>query len=155
MRNVLPLAPLMRMYRYGILPEAVSSLSIAGISILSIAYRGHSAPVNAIAWSPDSKIIASGSEDKTVQVWDVVTGYNIFTSRDHSSIVTAVDWSPDGSLLASANGDGYVQLWDTSSGRKVDSYRHSSPVRTVAWSPDSTCLAFGGDDGTIQVWIVS
>jgi len=81
-------------------------------------YRGHSGPVNAVAWSPDSKRIASGSWDSTVQVWDAINGGNVYTYHGHSSYVLAVAWSPDGKRIASASGsitspssDHTVQVW--------------------------------------------
>lgn len=74
-------------------------------------YRGHSGSVDAVAWSPDGKRSASGSDDHTVQVWDAVNGGNVFTYRGHgTSHVHAVAWSPDGKRLASGS-FGEVQVW--------------------------------------------
>lgn len=67
--------------------------------------------MNAITWSSDGARIASGSWDKTVQVWDVATGQNIFTYSGHSSSVNAVAWSPDGTRIASASDDRTVYVW--------------------------------------------
>jgi serine/threonine protein kinase len=64
-----------------------------------------------VAWSPDGTRIASGGRDKTVQVWDAVTGHAMFTYHDHSSWVYTVAWSPDGTRIASAGNDGTVQVW--------------------------------------------
>jgi eukaryotic-like serine/threonine-protein kinase len=74
-------------------------------------YRGHSSGVFAVAWSPDGKRLASGSQDKTVQVWDATDGGHVFTYRGHSSYVYAVAWSPDGRRLASGSLDKTVQVW--------------------------------------------
>src|SRR6266568_4771931 len=63
----------------------------------------------ALAWSPDGKHIASGSEDRTVQVWKVTTGHRILTYRGHADIVGAVAWSPDGKRIASVGDD--VRIW--------------------------------------------
>src|SRR5216683_890945 len=118
-------------------------------------YRGHSLGVNAVAWSPDSTRIASGSDDGMVQVWDATNGGNVFTYRGHASnVVYAVAWSPDGTRIASGSGDGTVQVWDATDGRHVFTYRgHAgSAVEGVAWSPDGRRIASGGDDSTVQVW---
>ncbi len=74
-------------------------------------YRGHSAGVNTIVWSPNGKRIASGSNDNTVQVWDATTGGHAFTYHDHSDWVNALAWSPDGRRIASGGNDGTVQVW--------------------------------------------
>jgi len=65
--------------------------------------------LQSVGWSPDSKYIASGSWDSTVQVWDAATGRHIFTYEGHVGAVGAVAWSPDGSRIASA-GD-TVRVW--------------------------------------------
>jgi WD40 repeat protein len=76
-------------------------------------YRGHTRFVNAVAWSPDGKRIASGSSDGTVQVWNAGDGGHVYTYRRHTGIVNAVAWSPDGKYIASGSDD-TVQVWQAS-----------------------------------------
>jgi WD40 repeat protein len=74
------------------------------------AYQGHSDMVTALACSPVSQRIASGSSDRTVQIWDTFTGKNVFTYRGHASEITSLAWSPDGKYIASADIN-EVQVW--------------------------------------------
>ena len=74
-------------------------------------YRGHSASVGAVAWSPDGTRIASGGYDDTVRVWNAADGSHPYTYTGHSSGVLAVAWSPDGTRIASGGLDGTVQVW--------------------------------------------
>ena len=116
-------------------------------------YRGHADAVDALARSPDSQRIASGSLDKTVQIWDATTGGNLYTYSDHAGSVYTVAWSPDGGLIASGSSDGTVRVWDSSTGRLVYTYHgQSGGIRTVAWSPDGKRIASAGEDKTVQVW---
>jgi eukaryotic-like serine/threonine-protein kinase len=116
-------------------------------------YRKHTAFVNAVAWSPDGKRVASGADDATVQVWDPRTGSSHLTYRGQKRLVEAVAWSPDGTLLASGGFDHTVQVWHAATGTPLLTYHgHTNAVMTVAWSPTGARIASGSYDTTIQVW---
>ena len=85
-------------------------------------YRGHTASINSIVWSPDSTQIASGSTDKTVQILDATTGNHTFTYRGHTSTVSSVSWSPDGTYIASGSFDKTVQVWNVLTGAVLYTY---------------------------------
>jgi WD40 repeat protein len=74
-------------------------------------FRGHADFVISVAFSPDGQMLASGSYDKTIKLWDVQSGQEVRTFRGHTDLVTSVAFSPDGRLLASASQDGTVRLW--------------------------------------------
>jgi WD40 repeat protein len=118
-------------------------------------YRRNTGNVRAVAWSPESTRIASGNDDRTVQVWVADDGSNSFTYSRHTSAVLTVSWSPDGSRIASAGDDGNVQVWDASTDRTVLTYRGhvGDTVVGVSWSPDGTRIVSAGSGGSkIQVW---
>ncbi len=119
-------------------------------------YRGHFELVLDVTWSPDGKRIASGSADRTAQIWDATTGNNALTYRGHSDEVRVVPWSPDGKRIASGSDDTTVQVWDATTGSPFFTYRgHSDKVLDVAWSTDGKRIASGSIDGTVQVWDVT
>ena len=125
----------------------------ATLGSLLVRYHGHADRVNAVAWSPDSKLIASASSDSTVQVWEADTGIYLFTRIGHRDRVLSLAWSPDGKLIASAGDDKTVQVWEAATGHHLFTYRkHSDWVRALAWSPDGKLIASAGDDKTVQVW---
>lgn len=126
-------------------------------------YRGHTAAVYTVAWSPDGKQIVSGGRDGLAKLWDAATGANLLTYRGHAPLaVNAVAWSPHGTFIASAGSDATVQVWDAKTGKVFMTYRgHTDYVATLAWSPDaSRIVSAGGDpysngDHTINIWDVS
>src|SRR6266581_3722232 len=123
------------------------------LGMLLYTYRGHSALVNAVAWSSDGKRIASGGDDRTVQVWDAADGGHAFTYRGHSDVVDTVAWSSDGKRIASASYDQTVQVWDAADGGHAFTYQgHSNLVEAVVWSPDGKHIASASFDKTVQVW---
>ncbi len=121
-------------------------------------YRGHTDRIPAVAWSPNGKYIASGSLDKTVQVWAANPGQHFQPSiyRGHTAGVLTVAWSPDSHRVASGSQDKTLQVWDALNGEHVVTYTgHSDVVNTVAWSPDGTYLATGSADSSVRVWEVA
>src|SRR5262249_43236426 len=74
--------------------------------------KGHEGSVMAVAFSPDGKVLASSSRDKTIKLWDVATGELKRTLTEHSADVFDVAFSPKGDLMASASKDRTIKLWD-------------------------------------------
>jgi WD40 repeat protein len=106
------------------------------------------------------KILASGSWDKTIKLWDVDTREEICTLKGHQLQVSAVAFSPSGQFLASTSFDRTTRLWDLSAGLSAQLQPqvrytftgHARSVLAVAFSPDSSMLATAGDDNTIWLW---
>jgi WD40 repeat protein len=81
--------------------------------------KGHDKRVLAVTFSPDDQLIVSGSEDKTVKIWDAVHGFLLGTLTGHTTGINAVAFSPDGKLLASSSFNVEHRLWNTSTGESL------------------------------------
>jgi serine/threonine protein kinase len=114
---------------------------------------GHTSSVLSVAFSPDGKMLASGSGDKTIKLWNAQTGALTQTLTGHTEAIWQVRFSPDGKTLASASDDKTVKLWDAQTGAlKQTLTGHSEQVNSVAYSPDGKTLASGSRDKTIKLW---
>lgn len=118
-----------------------------------VTYTGHTAPVNAIAWSADGQFIASAGYDKTVQIWNVFTGVHGLTYGGHTKYVSDVCWSPDNKYIASSSADKTVHVWIAASGSHVFTYDgHLDVVSAIVWSPDGKFIASASNDKTVHAW---
>jgi WD40 repeat protein len=115
--------------------------------------EGHSAEVWSLAFSPDNKMLASASWDKTIMLWEVSTGSHKRTLEGHTGEIYSVTFSPDGKILASSSKDKTVRLWDMPTGsHKRTLEGHSGWVGSVAFSPAGKMLVSCSYDGTIRLW---
>ncbi|MEO0837242.1 MAG: hypothetical protein AAFY16_15050, partial [Cyanobacteria bacterium J06642_3] len=121
----------------------------------SVTLRGHSdwfGGVYSIAFSRDSKLIASGSKDKTIKIWQVDTGNEIATLEGHSDDITSVAISADNEILASGSKDKTLKLWKLDTGELVSTIDHGETIQTVSFSPNSNMLATACKKGNIRLF---
>lgn len=130
---------------------------------VGIALKGHKLSVNAIVFSPDGDLMASGSNDATIRLWNVKTMKQIGKPlQGHKGAVYSLAFSPDGRHIVSGGEDATLRLWDVRTqeliGSAVKAHKDSI-INSVAYSPDGKIIASGSgtilneeDDDTIRLW---
>ena len=120
-----------------------------------VGFDEHGNLVSSVSFSPDGRILASGSHDRTVRLWNVETQQNIATFDEHTREVLSVSFSPDGRILASGSWDGTIKLWDVETQQSVITLdEHTDVVSSVSFSSDGRTLASGSYDNTVKLWDV-
>lgn len=116
-------------------------------------FHGHQASVLAVAFSPDGKIIVSGSDDRTLRLWQLDGTPIGQPFYGHQASVGSVAFSPDGKIIASGSDDGTVRLWKLD-GTPISQpfYGHEDAVWAIAFSPDGKTIVSGSADRTLRFW---
>jgi eukaryotic-like serine/threonine-protein kinase len=124
--------------------------------------RGHGAGANVFSVAfrpPDGRYLASAGDDRTVRLWDLSTGHEVFQPRpghvgDYTGMAHAVAFSPDGRHLVAGSDDGLATVWDAADGRAVHRLPEKHEITAVgaAFSPDGRLLATASWGGVLRIW---
>ncbi|MBW4593345.1 MAG: serine/threonine protein kinase [Brasilonema angustatum HA4187-MV1] len=114
---------------------------------------GHSGEVNSLAFNPKGTTLASGSDDKTIKLWNFNRRKEIRTLKGHKGIIYCVAISRNGQTLVSGSQDNTIKVWNLKTGQEIRTLKgHSGLINSVAISPDGEKIASGSYDNTIKVW---
>ncbi len=126
--------------------------------------KGHNGAVNALAWAPDGKMLASGGSDTKIHLWESDIGVPVQTLFGHAHAINTLGWSPDGRLIASGDAGGEVRVWEPAR-RILVRFRHNQNlfganplkgfkegIEALCWSPDGRWIASGGLDKKVEIW---
>ncbi|KAF5231869.1 hypothetical protein FAUST_9005 [Fusarium austroamericanum] len=115
--------------------------------------EGHRSSVSSVVFSHDSKKVASGSDDKTIRIWNAETGECERELKSHSDDVNSVAFSHDLKKVALRSNDRIIWIWNTETGECERELKgHRSSVSLVVFSHDSKKVASGSSDATIRIW---
>ncbi len=139
-------------YTCSILMILFTSVS-RGQSIETIIQKGHELAVIAVAVSPDSNYVATGSRDKSAKLWELSSGREVRSFLGHEASVNSLDFSSDGKYLITSSGDKSLRVWETHTGKEIFKIEPDNQILTdVALSTDGRFFVTGGYGGIAHVY---
>ena len=143
--------------------DAVSSATLwdakTGAKLKSLTWKTARVPMTiyrpvrtSLAFSPDGKMLASGSDDYTIRLFDTAEGTPLHTLEGHELDIISVVFSPDGGALASVSGDKTVRLWDTKTGAVRRTLQPEMGAMSMVFTPEGAEVVTGGSTGSIDFW---
>lgn len=111
------------------------------------------APVQALAWSPEGRLLATAASDRRIRLWEAASGRILQTLDGPAAVPCALAFAPDGGLLAAADLGGGVRLWELPSGRPLGAWQaHGSDAFGLAFTQDGRGLLSAGAEGEVVLW---
>jgi WD40 repeat protein len=133
------------------LPDQPTELP-PGVTLLR-SLEGHQDKVRSAAFDPAGVTLASGSDDKTIKLWEAKSGQLLRSLEGHEGTVHSVAFDPAGITLGSGSDDKTIKLWEAKSGQLLRTLEgHRDMVFSVAFNPAGETLASGSRDDTVKIW---
>ncbi len=125
---------------------------LPGVRSWTLATVGHDGPVSAMAYTADGRVLATGTRNGIIRLWDTNTCQLTRVLVGHDDCVLSLAWSPDGKYLASMSSGGTIKFWDVQSALLVRTH-HAYPAGggAIAWSPDGRMIV-SSDGSSIDFW---
>jgi WD40 repeat protein len=146
-------------YRLAETPEARGAVLGAFTPAYATLLDAHQDNVNAVAFNPAARLLATASRDRTARLVDASDPHRpreLATLAGHTNNIAGVAFTADGSVVATASWDRTARLWDTATGALVATVPgHTDTVNAVAFSPDGRVLATASTDRTVRLWNVT
>ena len=114
--------------------------------------HAHEGAVTALAISPDGRLLASGSEDCTIKIWESSSWFLLHTFSDHADTIQSLQWSPDGRYVISGSSDCTIKIWDVFSARLFHLFQHEDAVYSVLFGNQGKQVISAGQGQHIKLW---